>query len=101
MTVSDQWTEILRCRNCAATGVATLARRAGFYVQLAGSEPLEAHHIQLIGDGKAAIHVFGLIKYNDVFGSSRETRFYLEYTRACFDDGTNKLQSCSEGNRST
>jgi hypothetical protein len=26
MTVSDQWTEILRCRNCAATGVASLSQ---------------------------------------------------------------------------
>ena len=26
MTVSDQWTEILRCRNCAATGVAILSQ---------------------------------------------------------------------------
>jgi hypothetical protein len=27
---------------------------------------------------------FKNIKYNDVFGSGRETRFYLEYTRACY-----------------
>ena len=26
MTVSDQWTEILRCSNCAATGVASLSQ---------------------------------------------------------------------------
>jgi hypothetical protein len=26
MTVSDQWTEILRCRNCALTGVASLSQ---------------------------------------------------------------------------
>jgi hypothetical protein len=26
MTVSDQWTEILRCGNCAATGVASLSQ---------------------------------------------------------------------------
>jgi hypothetical protein len=26
MTVSDQWTEVLRCPNCAATGVASLSQ---------------------------------------------------------------------------
>jgi hypothetical protein len=26
MTVSDQWTEVLRCRNCALTGVASLSQ---------------------------------------------------------------------------
>jgi hypothetical protein len=26
MTVSDQWTEILRCRSCALTGVASLSQ---------------------------------------------------------------------------
>jgi hypothetical protein len=28
MTVSDQWTEILRCPNCAVTGVASLSQNA-------------------------------------------------------------------------
>jgi hypothetical protein len=62
---------------------------------------LTAEHFRYISEYQAAIYVFGLIRYNDVSGRERQSRFQLEFTSVSLRNQNNRLQTCAHGNHST
>jgi len=59
--------------------------------QMRGIHPkmtLEATEIDAVGAGRKFLHARGFVKYNDVFGTERATRFHRMWHITKLPDGT-------------
>jgi hypothetical protein len=61
--------------------------------------PLEQKHIDALRDGRGAMLLVGHVTYRDAFGQTHRMDAKLRYTRQVF--GSNKMEICPDGNKST
>jgi hypothetical protein len=76
----------------------TVASRGKFKADVAMAGLLTADQYRAVEDGEAALFLYGIVRYDDIFGNSRFTRLRWALTADGMLYRGNTFQACEDGN---